>query len=99
MRHEIMIPFEIHTEAIEQKLEKDAYDAIIDMLFAKIEANVPTKWVGYNKKIDYERVVSSAAAEFLNDNRDQLLELAANNIAKRMSKTKAFKEKVGELID
>ncbi len=100
MRHEIMLPIELNTDAIEQKIEEDAYQDVTDWLKQTVmEKGVPKKggWAD-PKTPDWKQFAEDMADEFFAEHKDELLEAASARIAERMAKTKAFKEAVAEAV-
>ena len=103
MRHEIMLPIEVNTDAVEQKIERDAYTDVTDWLKKMmLEKGIPQKqklrWDDPSQP-DWRELVCHAANAFMDEHKDELLEAAASKIAERMAKIKAFKEAVAEVVE
>lgn len=102
MRHEIMLPIELNTDAIEQKIEKDGYDELMGRLYERCEKQLPTKWTPYGngrKEPDWAAFVEDAADRFFSKHKDEILEAASKRLVERMTRTKAYKEAVAEAVE
>ena len=103
MRHEIMLPIEINTDAVEQKIMADAYRDVTDWL----KQQVMDKGIPHKQKMrwddppqpDWRELACHAANALMDEYKDEIIEAAASKIATRMSKTKAFKEAVAEVVE
>lgn len=103
MRHEIMLPIEINTDAVEQKIERDAFNEVVNWLKKQLmDHGIPKKYkVRWDdpEQPDWRELAFHAANEFMDAHKDELLDAAASKIAERMAKTKAFREAVAEVVE
>jgi len=102
MRHEVMLPIELNTDAIEQKIEKDGYDELMVRLYERCEAELPMKWpraYGCGQKVpDWAAFVEHSADRFMREHQDEIIEAATKRLVDRMTKTKAYKEAVSKAV-
>lgn len=99
MRHEVMIPMEFNTDAVEQKLEKDGYDELMGRIYERCEQELPKKWgYGSNREVSWKEFVERAADRFMDSHKNEILEAAAKRMVDRMVKTKAYREAVAEAV-
>lgn len=103
MRHQVMLPIEVDTTAIEQKVEHDAFNEVVNWLKQQLmDHGIPKKYkVRWNDpdQPDWAELAHHAANDFMDEHKDELLEAAANKIAYRMAKTKAFKQAIEKVVE
>ena len=84
MKHQVMIAVEVDTTAIEQRLEANADNEVLDALLAEARKDTdrPSSF----------RAVECAAREFVERNRDDIIQAIVSEAMRRVPKMKAFRE-------
>lgn len=100
MEHLVQFTFSVDDNAIQKKLEDHAYDDVIDILVKKATKDLPRKqnWKSEGE-INWTYLVEDALAQFIQENRDEVLDMAADRLVERFKRTKAFKEKMSETME
>lgn len=101
MEHIVTIAFDFDDKTVSDKIEATAAKVVIDKITHDIEGRIFTKngWGG--GKIDPQRDPLSSFTEkivrdFLDDNKDNVIEKAAAMLADSYKRTKAWKERAAE---
>ena len=100
--HIVNIAFDFDDDKVRKTLEESAEKKVIDNLLTDIKKAICSKsdnYWGYNAKVSDENFESGLRAivydeidKVLLDNKDKIIELTADKLAERLSKTKAAKE-------
>lgn len=101
MRHEILLPIEVNSDMIEERLNNNAFDIVINKLDEKftkeIEETLPKKWKYYSnqqKEIDWRDFLEDVARKFMEEHKEEVLEAAVKEVVASIKRTKAYKEAV-----
>lgn len=93
MEHIIQFAIGIDDKAIRERVEANAERTIIEDIKKDVKDHLYMKnsWgAGYlNQPSNY---FNDKITEFINENKDEIIALAAKNLAERLAKTKAAKE-------
>ena len=100
--HIVNVAFDFDDDKVRKTLEESAEKKVIDTLTNDIKKAICSKsdnYFGYNAKISDENFTGGLKAiiydkidEILLDNKAEIIELTADKLAERLSKTKAAKE-------
>ena len=93
----INIPLQIDEAAFEQKVRDDYADSVKKMLFAQVEKVLEEADDRYwSRDKDPKRglcmIINDRLDIFIKEHRDEIIEAAADNLAKRLARTKKAKE-------
>ena len=93
MKTEFLIPFEIDTTAIEQKLESDAYDEVVKNLTKQFASSLPKRY----GSVDWERVSWIAVEKFLNNHADEIIDMAVLLLAQKAGNRKRWRDALKDI--
>lgn len=104
MEHIINIAFELDDDAIrkaaEKSVEKEA-DKIIKEIFLDQLAPYGYGYFSKEKERDWDRFnrrIENAVVTFFDDKKEEIIDVAATKLVESLKRTKAWKEKYGEVI-
>ena len=100
MLHHVMLPIEVNTDAIEQKLEHDAVENVTALMFKEIKRNLPKKYSyrGTDGEIDWRDYADDIGRSFLEVHKDEIIEAATKMLCESMKRTKVYKEAVAGVV-
>ena len=106
MEHIVQFAIGIDDTAIVQNITKYAEKQIKEDLMKKIESNIEyeifeykdTGWYGPKKKCGLQEWVRLMVAGVIRDREDEIVEMAAERLANKLSRTKAIKDSMAERI-
>lgn len=102
--HIVNVAFDFDDDKVRKTLEESAEKKVIDNLLTDIKKAICTKsknYYGYYSNVDVtdenftnglKAIVYDEVDKVLLDNKDAIIELAADKLADKLSKTKAAKE-------
>ena len=93
MKTEFLIPFEIDTSAIEQRLESDAYDEVVKELVKKFESSLPKRY----GTTDWERVAWMAIEKFIDKHADEVVDMTVLLLAEKVGNRKRWRDVLKEI--
>jgi hypothetical protein len=93
MKTEFLIPFEIDTSAIEQRLESDAYDEVVKELVKKFESSLPKRY----GTTDWERVAWMAIEKFIDKHADEVVDMTVLLLAEKVGNRKRGRDVLKEI--
>ena len=105
MRTEITIPIAFDTKPIEQMLQEHGMDevksAIRDIVEENIVNQVPKKgsYYGNSKEPDWTRLLRTLFTDWLDNNRDEIIDEASLLMAQRAAGTKKWRDVLKEVKD
>lgn len=94
MEHIVQFAFNFDDKAIQEKLEKSAYDQIIDRIYKDA-----TKSLRYNYcsgKADYSKYIEDACKNLVEDHKEEIIEEAIKRVCRSITSSKAYKEAIKE---
>ena len=103
-QHIVNVAFDFDDDKVRKTLEESAEKKVIDNLLTDIKKAICSKsdryyYYGYNEKVSDENFESGLKAivydeidKVLLDNKDTIIELTADKLADKLSRTKAAKE-------
>lgn len=103
----INIPLQIDDATIQGQISKDYENKVKDIIAVRIEEILAEQCRGgyWNEskaskaKKGLAQLVEASIEEFLNSNRDVIVEAASNQLAEKLFKTKKVKEAVANVIE
>jgi hypothetical protein len=104
MEHIVTIAFDFDDKAVSDKIEASAAKIVIDKIVHDVEGRIFSKSGWGGGKIDPQKDPLSSFTErivrdFLEDNKDNVIEKAAVMLADSYKRTKAWKEKASEQME
>ena len=105
MEHIVQFGIGIDDDAIREIVMKKAEKSIVEDLKKDIRSEIireifvcDSDWYGKKRKIDLQDWVKDLVEKTLKDNKDQIIKMASEKLADKMSRTKAVKEAMTEKI-
>lgn len=105
MEHIVQFGIGIDDDAIREIVMKKAEKSIVEDLKKDIRSEIireifvcDSDWSGKERKIDLQDWVKDLVEKTLKDNKDQIIKMASEKLADKMSRTKAVKEAMAEKI-
>ena len=94
MEHIISFGVTIDDDAIKKHVEEKALECVVDKLSAEIKSNLPKRY-GH---VDWDRVAYNCIETFIGENREAIMDMAADRLVEKVYRTKAWKEKFVSVI-
>lgn len=88
MKTEFLIPFEIDTTAIEQRLESNAYDEVTKELTKKFESSLPRRY----GSTDWGSVSWMAIEKFIDKHADEIIDMTVLLLAEKVGNRKRWRD-------
>lgn len=99
MEHIVQFAISIDDKTIQKRLEENAYEDIINQLIEKAENGLKKLPQFYNAdQIDWTYYVNEGIDRLVNENREQIIERAAELLKDSYVRTKAYRETMKNAI-
>lgn len=105
MEHIVQFGIGIDDDAIREIVMKKAEKSIVEDLKKDIRSEVvhqifeyDSDWYGKERNIGLQDWVKDLVVKTLDDNKDQIIEMASEKLSDKMSRTKAIKEAIVEKV-
>lgn len=97
MEHIVQFAIGIDDDAIVKRIKESAYNDVVKQLLD--EAKKDLRLTGsYWTKESWSIIVDRALRNYLDENKDTIINLAAQKLADSYRRTKAYKEAMGEVL-
>lgn len=96
MEHILQFGITIDDDAIRKRVEANAFDCVVAQFVREMKSNLPKRYGG---SIDWDRVAWSCVEDFIEQNKEEVMELAAKRLVEKVYRTKAWKEKYGAVLE
>lgn len=93
MEHIVQFGITIDDDAIRKNIEKNAMDAVVKAFVGEMKSNLPKSYGG---RVDWNRVAWDCIDEFIEQNKAEIMDIAAEKLVEKVKRTKAWREKYGE---
>ena len=97
MEHIVQFGITIDDDAIRRSIEDKALDALTKEILRQVSGNLP-KLYG-NNRVDWRRVAYGAIENWIIENKETIMDLAADRLVESVKRTKAWKEKYTVVLD
>ena len=100
MEHVVQFGISIDDEMIQKRIADNAERAITAEIQKKVESAILTRsnyYGGYRNSLG--EVGEDIVYKWLESHKDEIIELAASKVAEKVSRSKAWKEKYGEVTE
>lgn len=103
MQHIVNIAFDFDDQTIKKKIEEDAYNDILNMIREDIQKVICSMnyWNGkpnVNDISPLKEIVREEVRNVLAENKETIIQAAAEGLVESVKRTKKFKEAVNEVI-
>lgn len=95
MEHIVQFAIGIDDKAIQQRIEDNAYKDILKILVDDARRDLPKSYGAVN----WRRLVDDAMQNFIQENKEVIIEAAAKELCESFKRTKAFKEKMSDIME
>ena len=99
MEHIVQFAIGIDDEAIRQQIKETGYEQVIRNLVDRAETSIADRQWNRDGKVNWERLVESAVKRFVEENKEAIINLAAEKMCKKYSRTKGYKEKMEAVLE
>jgi len=89
MEHIIQFGVTIDDDAIKRNVEANALNAVTKSLSAEIKSNLPRRY----GSVDWNRVAYNCIEEFIDQNKEEIMDMAADRLVEKVKRTKAWRER------
>ena len=93
--HIIQFGFTIDDDAIKKNVEAQALSAVVEKLSAEIKSNLPKRY----GSVDWDRVAYNCVESFIDENKSEIMDMAANRLVESVKRTKVWKERYGKALE
>ena len=97
MEHIIQFGITIDDDAIRKNVESHALAAVVETFVGEMKRNLPKTYYGNN--VDWKAVAYNCVSEFVEQNRDEIMDIAADKLVEKVARTKAWREKYGKALE
>ena len=98
MEHIVQFAIGIDDNAIKKRIEDNAYDDILEELVKEAKNYLPRS-KSFGNSINWRFIVDNRLDRFLEENRDDIIDAAAEKLCESFKRTKVYKEKMTEVMD
>lgn len=98
MEHIVQFAISIDDKTIQKRLEANAYDDICEKLVEEARDNLPRE--GYrDEKVKWRYLVDEQLAKFVEEHKDEVIDAAAEKLKDSFVRSKAYRDKMKEVIE
>ena len=98
MEHIVQFAIGIDDNAIKKRVEDNAYDDILEKLVKEAKNSLPRS-KSFGSAVNWRYLVDDRLDCFLEKNRDDIIDAAAEKLCESFKRTKAYKEKMTEVVE
>lgn len=99
MEHIVQFAIGIDDEAIRQRVIDCAYNDVVKQLMAEAKRETRLDGTSYWKKESWSNIIDRALRDYFDENKDTIINLAAEKLVDSYKRTKAFKERMGNAME
>lgn len=98
MEHVVQFGVSIDDEMIQRQILNSAEKSIVGDLKREIGKHILQKRFSYREDLELTSFGEKLVGEWLDEHKDEIIEVAANKITEKVSRTKKFKEAVDGIV-
>lgn len=99
MEHIVQFAIGIDDKAIQDRIEKEAYNDIINKLIEDVKNDLPKQNGFRDRSVNWRYLVEQELTEFVEKNRAEIIDAAANKLCESFKRTKVFKEAMTDAMN
>ena len=99
MEHIVQFGISIDDETIRKRVIECAYNDVVKQLVEEAKKDVGLKHSYYRPTDSWRDIIDRALQDYFNENKDLIIELAAEKLANSYKRTKSFKEKMATVME
>lgn len=102
MQHIVNIAFDFDDDKITKKIEEDAYNDVLKMFYEDVQKIICGRY--WDRKLNTKNldplrdIIREEARNILMDNKEVIIQAAAEGLVESVKRTKKFKEAVNEVV-
>lgn len=97
MEHIVQFAIGIDDEGIRKRVEENAYNDILNKLMNEAKKSISLNCSEYYQRQRWESIMKEALHDYLDENKETVIDLAATKLAESYKRTKAYKEKMSNV--
>ena len=98
MEHIVQFAINIDDKTIQKRLEDNAYDDVVKRIYKEALDNLEFPRT-YGNRINWDSFVSDLVSRLLEEHKMEIVDAAAEKLAKSIRNSKAFKERKQEVME
>lgn len=98
MEHIVQFAIGIDDNAIKKRIEDNAYNDIVEELIKEAKNSLP-RARSFERGVNWRFIVDDRLDRFLEENRDDIIDAAAEKLCESFKRTKVYKEKMTKVMD
>ena len=99
MEHIVQFAIGIDDEAVRKRVIECAYNDVVKQLMDEAKRETKLSNRNYYHKQTWSDIIDRALRNYFDENKDMIIDLAAEKLANSYKRTKAFKEKMGTAME
>lgn len=99
MEHIVQFAIGIDDEAIRQRVVESAYNDVVKQLVAEAKKETGLSNPRYYQRQTWQEFIDHALRNYLEENKEIIINLAADRLVESYKRTKAFKETMGKAVE
>lgn len=101
MEHIVQFAIGIDDEAIRKRVIECAYDDVVKQLTdeAKRDVGLNRGYGYYSQKENWSNIIDRALRNYFDENKDMIIDMAAEKLANSYKRSKVYKEKMGSAME
>jgi len=97
MEHIVQFGINLDDSAIEKLVVEEAAEQLRGELMENITRNMPRRWYA-SKEVDWQQAAAEMLQGWFEENKADLMEMAAEKLASKAVRTKAWRERMGIMM-
>ena len=98
MEHIVQFAIGIDDEAIRKRVIESAYNDVVKQLMDEAKKEVGLAGRVFDHKVNWNNLIDQALRNYLEENKEIVIDRAANKLAESYKCSKTFKEKMADAI-
>lgn len=98
MEHIVQFAIGIDDEAIRKRVIESAYNDVVKQLMDEAKKEVGLAGRVFDHKANWNNLIDQALRNYLEENKEIVIDRAANKLAESYKRSKTFKEKMADAI-
>ncbi len=99
MEHIVQFAIGIDDEAIRQRVIDCAYNDVVKQRVEEAKRDVKLNNASYYYRDSWSNIIDKALRNYFDENKDMIINMAADKLVDSYKRTKAFKETMGKAVE